>query len=88
MGEAGKVKENTGATIESYESRAAHFLYLLCLQGEQLSLQHSVFATTLADWCIGLTVRGPRGMTLRLERPYLVTRGAWHFLFLLSPYNF
>ncbi|KAL5798329.1 hypothetical protein ACOSQ2_003149 [Xanthoceras sorbifolium] len=40
---------------------------------EQLSLQHSVFATTPAGWCIGLTVIGPRGMTLRLERP--ISRG-------------
>ncbi|KAK4477008.1 hypothetical protein RD792_016210 [Penstemon davidsonii] len=28
--------------------------------GEQLSLQHSVFTTTLAGWCIGLTVISPR----------------------------
>ncbi|KAK4840433.1 hypothetical protein QYF36_008697 [Acer negundo] len=50
--------------IESYESRMAHFLYLLRLQGEQLSLQHCVFATTLACWCIGLTVIGPRGASI------------------------
>ena len=68
-GRLSEIKEYTGATIESYESRTAHFLYLLRLQGEQLSLQHSVFATTPAGWCIGLTVIGPRSMTLRLERP-------------------
>ena len=66
-GRLSEKKEYTGATIESYELRTAHFLYLLRLQGEQLSLQHSVFATTPAGWCIGLTVIGPRGMTLRFD---------------------
>lgn len=32
-------KKYTGATIESYESRTAHFLYLLRIQGEQLTAQ-------------------------------------------------
>ncbi len=67
-GRLSKKKEYTGTTIESYESRTAHFLYMLRLQGEQLGLKHSVFATTPAGWCIGLTVIGPRGITLRLER--------------------
>lgn len=53
------------------------------------SLQHSVFATTPSGWCIGLALIGPRGigMTLRFDvsAPYLVTRGAWNFLFLKSP---
>ena len=34
-----KKKEYTGATIESFESRTAHFLYLLRIQGEQLTAQ-------------------------------------------------
>lgn len=68
-GRLSEIKKETGATREFYESRTAHFQYLLRLQGEQLSLQHSVFATTPAGWCIDLTVIGPRGMTLRLERP-------------------
>lgn len=82
MGEAGEVKENTGATIESYESRTAHFLYRR-LQGEQLSLQHSVFATTLAGWCIGQ----PERHDPSIRRPHRDTRSV-AFPLKEYPYHF
>ena len=37
------------------------------------SLQHSVFATTLAGWYIGFTVRGPRGTSIRTPHISSVT---------------
>ena len=48
-------------------NHARHTFYIFYVYKVN-SLQHSVFATTLAGWCIGLTVISPRGMTLRLER--------------------
>ncbi|KAM7252768.1 hypothetical protein ACFE04_019779 [Oxalis oulophora] len=38
-------------------------------RGEQLSLQHSVFATTPAGWCIGLTAGRAEGVLLSEKAP-------------------